>query len=103
MLLQLDLPHLVEYSIEVGYGLVYLILSYFTYRKYRQTENVLAKYFFAAFLMLAISGLYGGISGVLSKTGYEMIPIIGEKVKEIYEGLAVVSLVLFLIGLNRIK
>ncbi|MFW9890134.1 MAG: hypothetical protein ACFFER_18275 [Candidatus Thorarchaeota archaeon] len=103
MLLELDLPHLVEYSIELGYGIVYLILSYFTLRKYRETQNMLAKFFFGAFLALAISGIYGGIAGVLSKTGFELIPILGEKVVEIYEGLALVSLVLFLIGLYRIK
>ncbi len=103
MLLQLDIPHLVEYLIEFGYGIVYLILSYFTLRKYRETENVLAKFFFAAFLALAISGIYGGIAGVLSKTGFALIPILGNKVNEIYEGLAVVSFVFFLIGLYKIK
>ncbi|MHA1951793.1 MAG: hypothetical protein ACXAAO_12730 [Candidatus Thorarchaeota archaeon] len=103
MLLELDFPHLVEYSVELGYGIIYLFLSYFTLRKYRESENVLAKFFFAAFLLLAISGIYGGVAGVLSKTGFELIPIMGEKVVEIYEGLALFSLIFFLIGLLKIK
>lgn len=103
MLLQLDLPHLVEYSIEIGYGLIYILLTFFTLRKYRDTENVLARFFFVAFLVLAFSGLYGGIAGILSKTGFEWIPILGEKVVEIYEGAALLALIFFLIGLYRIK
>ncbi|MFW9798612.1 MAG: hypothetical protein ACFFE2_16360 [Candidatus Thorarchaeota archaeon] len=102
-MLQLDIPHLVEYSIELGYGMIYLLLSFYTLRKYRETESVLARFFFVAFLVLAFSGLYGGIAGILSKTGFEWIPIIGEKVVEIYEGAALLSLLFFLIGLFRIK
>ncbi|MFW9959013.1 MAG: hypothetical protein ACFFCT_13160 [Candidatus Odinarchaeota archaeon] len=103
MLLELDFPHLVEYSIEMGYGIIYLALSFLTLRKYKETGNMLAKFFFVAFLVLAFSGMYGGIAGILSKTGFEWIPIMGEKVVEIYEGLAVLSLVFFLLGLYRIK
>ncbi len=76
----LDIPHAVEYCIELGYGIVYLILSISTIMKYKKTGNKLALYFFIAFLAFAITGLYGGIAGILSKTGFEMIPVLGNKI-----------------------
>ncbi|MFX1338485.1 MAG: hypothetical protein ACFFDK_07735 [Promethearchaeota archaeon] len=98
----LDFPLLLEYSVEIGYGVIYLILAITTYQKYKKTENKLALYFFIAFICLGISGLYGGIAGILNKTGFDMIPIFGDKVLEIYEGWALIALVLFIIGLIKI-
>ena len=98
----LDFPHLIEYSVEIGYGIIYLILAITTYQKYKNTENKLALYFFVAFICLGISGLYGGTAGILNKTGYEMIPIFGDKILEIYEGLALIALIFFIIGLIKI-
>jgi len=98
----LDIPHLVEYSVEIGYGLIYLILAITTIKKYKDTQNPLVIYFFAAFMCLSLSGLYGGIAGVLNKTGFEWIPVFGDKILEIYEGLALVALIFFVICLVKI-
>ena len=95
----LDFPHFIEYSVELGYGIVYLILAITTRKKYKETGNKLAIYFLVAFLCLSITGLYGGIAGFLNKTGFESIPIMGNKINEIYHGLNLVALVFFLIGL----
>ncbi|MHA1988303.1 MAG: hypothetical protein ACW98D_16830 [Promethearchaeota archaeon] len=95
----LDLPHIMEYSVELGYGIIYLLLTVTTLLKYKKTKNKLALYFVIAFLILAISGLYGGTAGFLSKTGFETIPIFGNKINEIYEGLALGALIAFSIGL----
>ncbi len=61
----------------------------------------LALYFFLAFLALAITGLYGGIAGILNATGFETIPLFGNKILEIYEGLALLALGLFFVGLIK--
>lgn len=98
----LDFPHLIEYSVEIGYGIIYLILAITTFIKYKKTQNRLALYFVGAFICLAVSGLYGGIAGILNKTGFDMIPIFGDKVLEIYEGLALVALIFFIIALIKI-
>lgn len=98
----LDFPHAIEYSVEIGYGIIYMILAITTYLKYKKTQNKLALYFFIAFICLGISGLYGGIAGILNKTGFDMIPVFGDKVLEIYEGLALIALAFFIIGLIKI-
>jgi hypothetical protein len=88
-----------EYSVELGYGIIYLLLAITTTIKYRKTKNKLALYFVIAFVVLAISGLYGGTAGFLNKTGFDSIPIFGNKINEIYEGLALVALIMFSVGL----
>ncbi len=98
----LELTHLIEYGVEIGYGIIYLILAISTFLKYKKTDNKLALYFFAAFICLAFSGFYGGIAGILNKSGFEMIPILGDKILEIYEGVALVALIFFIIGLIKI-
>ncbi len=98
----LDAAHMVEYGVEIGYGVIYLILAFTTIKKYRSSKNQLALWFFAAFVALAISGLYGGLAGILYSSGYSAVPILGNKILEIYVGLALVALVFFLIGLVRI-
>ena len=102
-MIMIDTTYLVEYSVELGYGLIYLLLAIFTYQKQKTTQNKLAKYFFFAFLFLACGGLYGGVAGLLSKTVYIGIPVIGNKIKEIYEGLTVIALGFFLLGLMKIR
>jgi len=97
----LDLPNAIEYGIELGYGVIYVILAITTIRKFNRTGNRLALYFFIAFIVLALTGLYGGIAGILSETGFDWIPIIGNKILEIYEGLALVALGLFVVGLIK--
>lgn len=97
----LDLPHIIEYGVELGYGTIYLVLAITTMIKYKKTENQLALYFFIGFLLLSISGLYGGIAGFLNNTGFDMIPIFGDKINEIYNGLATLALGAFLIGLIK--
>lgn len=98
----LDTALIVEFGVEIGYGAIYLILAFTTIMKYRATKNRLALWFFAAFLALAISGLYGGFAGILSASGYSILPIIGNKILEIYVGLALIALVFFIIGLIKI-
>lgn len=95
----LDLPHLIEYSVELGYGIIYSILAWSTILKYRKTENKLALYFFGAFVCLAVTGLYGGLAGILNSIGLDFIPIIGSKILEIYEGFALIALFFFIVGL----
>ncbi len=98
----LDIPHMIEYGVELGYGIIYLILAITTIMKYKETENKLALYFFIGFLLLSITGFYGGISGFLNQTGFGMIPILGNKVNEIYNGMTTIALGAFLIGLYKI-
>jgi hypothetical protein len=99
----LTLPIIIEYGVEIGYGIIYLVLSITTILKYKKTNNKLALYFFVAFVVLSLSGLYGGIAGILNHSGYEYIPIFGNKILEIYEGLALVALIFFLVGLIKIQ
>jgi hypothetical protein len=99
----LTLPILIEYSVELGYGIIYLVLSITTILKYKQTNNKLALYFFVAFIALSLSGLYGGIAGILNNSGYESVPVFGNKILEIYEGLALVALIFFILGLIKIQ
>ncbi len=94
----LDLTHAIEYSVELGYGIIYLILAFTTFKKYKKTENKLALYFIGAFICLAASGLYGGIAGFLNKTAFEAI----DKILEIYYGLALIALIFFVIGLLKL-
>jgi len=96
MIFQIDAPQVVEYAVEMGYGVIYLILTIFVVKKYRSSGQKLALYFSIAFLCLAISGLYGGFAGLTGS-------LIGGKILEIYEGLSVLSLVFFLLGLMRLK
>ena len=104
MILQtLDAPAIFDTTIEFGYGIVYLLLMGYVFRKYRATGQKLALYFGLAFLCLGISGIYGSISGLLSELGYTAIPIIGQKILEIYTGLALVSLLFFFAGLMRLR
>ncbi|MGQ4875287.1 MAG: hypothetical protein ACP6IY_14580 [Promethearchaeia archaeon] len=98
----LTLPYLFEYGVEIGYGIIYLILAITTILKYKKTGNKLAFFFFIGFLLLGFSGVYGGIAGTLSKSGYEMIPVVGNKILEIYEGLVFIALIFFIIGLIKI-
>ncbi len=98
----LDAAQIVEYGVEIGYGVIYLILAFTTIKKYRASKNKLALWFFVAFVALAISGLYGGFAGIFNSSGYSAVPIIGNKILEIYVGLALVALVFFLIGLIKI-
>ena len=98
----LDAPLIVEFGVELGYGAIYLILAITTMLKYQKTKNQLALYFFVAFLALSLSGLYGGIAGILYNSGFSSIPIFGDKILEIYEGLALVALGFFVIGLIKI-
>ena len=97
--MSLDFPHLIEYSVELGYGIIYSILAWSTITKYKKTKNKLSLYFFGAFVFLAITGLYGGLSGILNNIGLDFIPIIGNKILEIYEGLALLALIFFIVGL----
>ncbi|HEY0089984.1 MAG TPA: hypothetical protein VGB37_14130 [Candidatus Lokiarchaeia archaeon] len=94
----LDLTHLIEYSVEIGYGIIYLVLAITTYKKYRETENKLALFFIGAFICFAASGLYGGIAGLLNKTAFEAI----DKILEIYNGLALIALIFFIVGLLKL-
>ncbi|MHA1148183.1 MAG: hypothetical protein ACTSR8_08050 [Promethearchaeota archaeon] len=98
----LDFGHVLEYGVEIGYGIIYLILAISTIRKYQQTKNKLALSFFAGFICLAISGLYGGAAGFLNNLGFESIPVLGNKILEIYEGLALIALIFFIIGLIKV-
>ncbi len=98
----LDMADILEYGVELGYGIIYMILAYTTIKKYKSTQNRLALFFFAAFTCLAISGLYGGLAGILNHSGFEAIPIIGDKILEIYEGLALIALIFFIIGLIKV-
>ena len=99
----MDIPEIIEYSVELGYGILYLLLTITTIRKYKKSaNNKLALYFIGAFICLSISGLYGGIAGILNNTGFESLPILGNKVLEIYDGLAMLALVFFLMGLVKI-
>ena len=91
MLMDIDLDN-AEFLVELSYGIIYALLTFLTYRKYRETNNKLTVFFCAAFLALAISGLYGGISG-----------FIGFKIMEIYETLALLAVLLFLSGLLSIR
>ncbi len=100
---QLDGPAIAEISVEIGYGLIYLLLMIFIIRKYRVTKQKLALYFGIAFLWLAISGLYGGIASLFEEMGLGTIPVIGSKIIEMYSGLALMSLLFFVIGLLRLK
>jgi hypothetical protein len=103
MIFQLDTPHLIEYSVEIGYGVIYALLAFFTYKKQHATQNKLAKYFFLAFVCLSLSGLYGGIAGILNRSGYNWIPFLGVKILEIYVGLTLIALIFFLIGLMKLR
>jgi hypothetical protein len=103
MLLQINLEYGLEYFIEIAYGIIYGILAILTLKKYRETKNRLAIFFFGAFLLLALSGLYGGISGILNLSGFSSLPIIGGKIMEIYETLALLGLFLFLGGLLSLR
>lgn len=82
---------MIEYIIEIGYGIVYLILAILTILKYIKTKSRLALYFIMAFIALGISGLYGGIAEILDV-----------KILEVYYGLALLALAFFLIGLIKI-
>ncbi len=103
MILQLDGPAIAEISVEIGYGIIYLLLMIFILRKYKITKQKLALYFGIAFLCLSLSGLYGGLASLFEEMGFGTIPIIGSKILEIYSSLALVSLFFFLIGLLRLK
>jgi hypothetical protein len=98
-----DTPILVEYSVEMGYGLIYLILAFFTYKKQKQTQSKLAKFFFLAFIFLGLGGVYGAVAGLLGEFGFAYLPVIGSKIEEIYEGLTVIALVFFITGLLKLK
>jgi hypothetical protein len=102
MISQIELAT-IEHSVEFAYGIIYGLLAYFTFKKKKQTKSKLAKFFFAGFLCLSISGLYGGIAGFLDQLGYSTIPIIGNKILEIYEGLALLALIFFTLGLIKLK
>jgi hypothetical protein len=101
--IMVETPILIEYGVELGYGIIYAILALFSYRKSKQTQNKLAKFFFVAFLFLALSGIYGGIAGLLGEFGYTYLPVIGSKIEEVYEGLTVIALIFFLVGLIKLK
>ncbi len=103
MILQLDGPAIAEISVEIGYGIIYLLLMIFILRKYKITKQKLALYFGIAFFCLALSGLYGGLASLFEEMGFGTIPVIGSKILEVYSGLALVSLFFFLIGLLRLK
>jgi hypothetical protein len=103
MMLQLDGPEMTEIGVELAYGIIYLFLMGFIFKKYRATRQKLALYFGLAFLCLGASGVYGGTATLLSKLGFAMIPLIGEKIVEIYTGLAIASLAFFFVGLIRLK
>lgn len=103
MIFQLDPPAATEICIELGYGIIYLVLMGYIFKKYRATGQKLALYFGIAFLFLGISGIYGGVSSLMSETGLNWIPFIGDKILEFYTSLAIASLIFFLAGLLRLK
>ncbi len=103
MIFQLEGPEIAEISVEIGYGVVYLMLMIFILRKYHQTEQKLALYFGIAFFCLSLSGLYGGLASLFEELGFGTVPFIGSKILELYNSLALASLFFFLIGLLRLK
>ncbi len=103
MIFQLDGPAIAEISVEIGYGMIYLLLMVFILRKYRTSKQKLALYFGIAFLFLGISGLYGGLASLFEELGFATIPVIGSKILELYSSLALASLFFFLLGLLRLK
>ncbi|MFW9855956.1 MAG: DUF5985 family protein [Candidatus Thorarchaeota archaeon] len=87
---------LLENSVELGYFFVYLILGLISTRSYLKNRKNLPLFFAMAFFALALSGLYGGLDFFVEGT-----PLAYEKIKEIYEGLQLLAVILFGIGILR--
>jgi len=103
MMLQLDPPAATEILVELGYGILYIVLMGYILKKYRATGQKLALFFGIAFLLLGISGIYGSLSSLMSEFGYGWLPFIGDKILEFYTSLAIASLLFFLAGLLQLK
>ncbi|MHA2096918.1 MAG: hypothetical protein ACW98F_20070 [Candidatus Hodarchaeales archaeon] len=87
---------LLENSVELGYFGVYLLLALISINSYRRNKRYLPLFFSLAFISLSISGLYGGLDYFVVGTFIEY-----EKIKEIYEGLQLLAVILFSTGILK--
>ncbi len=87
---------LAEHSVKLVYFAIFLILGFISMRSYRRKKSNLALFFCLAFLSLSFSGLYDGLDYFVKGTALEY-----EKISEIHEGLQLVAVLLFGIGLAR--